>query len=160
MSPASSGDGAASSVADIRKNFYNQLVQMQQLTTNAYQASQLQAQRKWMQPVLGDWSGDVFDLEGLAIPFDRSDNSDDYLKALDPSAPGVLGDLQVAQLQAEWLAVQERAYRARLVSRCRAEQHTASRFYGHGHEAGLYKKSILGSLQGIAANSKNSGSSA
>lgn len=146
---------AAKSVADIRSRFRTQLVKMQQLADKASQASRLTAQRQWMLPDKNGWTGDLFDLTGLEKPFDRSENWKDFKKALDPKNPGVVGDLQVSQLQGDWLAAQERAFRARHMTRCRAEQHSAARLYGHGHALGLYKKSILGYLQGIVGNAKD-----
>lgn len=145
----------ATSVADIRTVFRGLLGKFQSWAAGASQASQLQQQRAWCQPPLNGWSGDVFDLAGLSQAFDRSDNWNDYLAAL-KAGKGVVGDLQVSQLQGDWLSIAERAYRTRLMTRCRAEQHSASRLYGHGHPQGLFKKSILGYLQGIVKSAKNS----
>ncbi len=144
---------APKSVADIRDTFQLQLKKMQQLADDAAKAMRGEEQRPWMTPDKLEWSGDVTDIKTIAKAFDRKQNHEDFVKAI--SGQGVVGDLQVSQLQGDWLATAERSFRARHSGRVRASMHSASRLYGHGHAQGLFKKSILGYLQGIVQNSKN-----
>ena len=143
---------APKSVADIRDTFNEQLLRMQKLAEDAGKSTRGEGQRQWMTPEKKGWSGDVLDIKTIGEAFKRDQNHEDFIKAL--TGNGVVGDLMVSQLQGEWLAVAERSFRARHMSRPRAAMHAAARLYGHGHAQGLFKKGILGYLQGIIKNSK------
>jgi len=93
---------------------------------------------EWYAPEKEGWSGDPFDLEGMAEPFKRSQHEEEFAKAVaDPQSPGVVADLMLSQLQGDILASLERALRARLRTSIRSKMHAAARLYGHGHENGV-----------------------
>jgi hypothetical protein len=143
------------SKAQIRDRFRLQLVALASGADSAYQAATLQGQRRWMSPDLGEWSGDLNDLAGLSKAFDRSEIAQDAKDAVrDAKEPGVVGDMMVSQLQGDYLACQERAYRCRHLTPLRARMHAAGRLKGHGHDAGLFNQTVMNYLTGILRASK------
>ncbi len=140
----------STSVAAIRSRFRAQLTALQTGAKAAYAAALMQAPRRWFNPDPGAWSGDLSDLPGMSAAFDRSDNSTDYQAAIkDGQNPGVVGDLMASQLQGDYLAVLERAYRARHHSSVRCLMHAAARYNGHADPKGLFQQGVLGYLANI-----------
>ena len=93
-------------------------------------------QRTYMTPE--DWNGDPLDVEGLSVPFARTQANQQMIEAMaDQSNPGTTGDVVAASLMISELAVMERAFRVRhTMRRPRAAAHTAARRQGHGSDTG------------------------
>ncbi len=143
--------------SDVRDGFREQLNKLSEVADANHKAAKMEGQRMWAAPELKGWSGDLFDLEGMAKAFDRKEMHEDYLNAIkDAESPGVTGDLAAAQLQGDWLASLERAYRRRHASAVRSRMHAAGRLYGHGHEKGMLKQGVMKWIEGIVKNSKRS----
>lgn len=148
-------DPTIKSVAEVRDRFTDQLKATTKAGANAEQAVQLKEQLQQHQIDKGKWKGDVFDLDGIHDAFDREENEDDVIKAIrDPSEPGTVGDLMVSSLQGDYLATMERAFRARHQTRIRADVHAAARRRGHGHDAGLFQRGVVGYIEGLLKLSK------
>jgi hypothetical protein len=62
---------------------------------------------------------------------------------------GTVGDLAQIQLQGDFLACMERAFRARHQTACQSRIHPGARLSGHGHDFGVIKGSMLGYIKGI-----------
>ena len=73
----------------------------------------------------------------------------------DADAPGVVGDLMTSSLQGDYLAMQERAFRARHLSGVRRRLHAAARRAGHGDDKGLFKRGVLGYVESVLKQSKD-----
>jgi hypothetical protein len=102
------------------------------------------------------WDGDVFNVADMGKPFDRLEHEEDVINAIkDIDNPGVVGDLIASVLQGDWLATQERAFRARHAGKIRAGLHAASRRYGHGHAGGLFNKGLVNYIKQITKVSKD-----
>jgi hypothetical protein len=143
------------SKAEVRKRFSKQIDA--NVTTGKETAKSIQNQQQLAQHVVdkNEWSGDLFDLKGIASAFDRKENAEDMQKiTADAGESGVAGDLIATVLQADYLAVQERAFRARHMTRVRATIHRAGRNYGQGHNAGVFKQGVLGHVTGVLKQSK------
>lgn len=140
--------------ADVRDVFRTQLEKLAENAKNAHQALLLQEQRKWCKPDLQGWSGDPFDLDGMSEAFKRDANHEDFLNALKSDDPGAIGDLAVSQLQGDWLAALERAYRRRYASSVRSRMHAAGRLFGHGHDMGPFKQGVMKWLEGMVQSTK------
>ena len=96
------------------------------------------------------------DLESLSSAFERLENEEDFKNAVsNPSTAGVNGDLIASSLQGDYLAVQERAFRARHSGRIRDATHSAGRRAGHGNDAGVFTGSVLNYIEGVLKASKN-----
>jgi hypothetical protein len=148
--------GLAASVASLGTRFAAQLAALTAAASNNFQASTLQQQRQWDSPDRGTWSGNPSDLVGLSQAFDRTANAQDYKNAVrNTEQPGVVGDMMASQIQGDYLAVQERAYRARLQSSVRCQLHAGARNYGHGHSAGLFQQGVLGYLLNLLKAAKS-----
>lgn len=146
------------SKADIRTTFRKQLEKLAKDAEAAHKAYKLEGQRKWYHPELEGWSGDLFDLEGIAQAYDRQENHEDFLNALqDAQSPGAIGDLAASQFQGDWLAALERAFRRRHASVVRSRLHAAGRLFGHGHEKGPLKQGVMKWLEGLVQNAKGGG---
>lgn len=139
-----------SSVADIRSRFRAQLSALQQSAFAAYNAIAGTATRRWFNPDRGGWSGDLADLVGMSQAFSRDENAEDYQSAMkDGQNAGVVGDLIASQLQGDYLAIMERAYRARHHSALRCAVHAAARSNGHYNSKGLFQQGVLGYITNI-----------
>jgi len=148
----------ATSKAEIRDRFTKQAVDSNTATGKNLEAAAKQSEGRKQHAIdKNEWDGDTLDLENLGKPFDRKEISEDFLEAIkDAENPGVTGDLQVCQMQGDYLACMERAFRSRHATRCRHTMHAAARRYGHGHDAGVIRKGVLGYLEGILKMSKDS----
>lgn len=145
------------SKAEIRKTFRNQLESLAVTGQNIDQASQLRDQRRWTEINKGDWDGDLSKISDLGKPFSREENANDTRDAIrDVNSPGAIGDLMVSQLQGDYLALMERAFRARHQSEVRSQFHAAARRFGHGAPTGVLARGVLGYLEGILKATKNS----
>lgn len=97
-----------------------------------------QALRGWFVPA--GWSGDPLDIDGMAAAFNRGGAGAIYTDAL-YSSNGSSGDAASAKLQSDYLAVRERAYRARHFTRVRSALMAAARRAGQGHVgAGVFAR--------------------
>lgn len=145
----------AQSRTDIREKFRTQTDKLRTDAETNAKAYQLQEQRVWMAPEKGDWDGNLFDLAGLAKPFKRDENHEDYLNACqDKSSPGTANDLIAAQLQGDFLGTYERAFRERHKTSIRTRLHAAGRCFGTGHEKGIAKEGIQGFIKWLVQTSK------
>lgn len=144
------------SVAQIRDRFRAQLNMLVETGDNNHRAAKLETRRSWTMLDKNGWSGDLHDLDGMSKAFDRADNWQDFKDAIkDASAPGTSGDIIASQLQSEYLATQERAFRNRHASPCRLMLHAAARRRGHSHDNGVLKVGVLGYLENILKGANN-----
>lgn len=110
-----------------------------QYAEQAALAARGQSTRGWFVPD-GEWSGDPFDLPGIAYAFDRVAIAEAYQDFFFSPA-GTVGDCLAAKLQSDYLAAQERAYRLRHLTPVRAAAHAATRLRGHADAgAGVFAR--------------------
>ena len=125
------------SKANMDPRFETILREFMQKSKEEYQKRSSVQQQKWFRP--DDWNGDIFDVEGMSAPFDRSAANSDYLAAVsDPSNPGTTGDIVATTTMIDYLAAIERAFRARFMRRPRAMAHMLGRKKGHGTQRGPF----------------------
>lgn len=141
--------------ADIDPNFQKQV---RKRKTDAQQEGQKRKQNEQVQvmmPELGDWSGDLFDWEGISKAFERKKANADYVKATsDAQNPGVTGDLVSTTTQIDYLAIMERAFRARHSSSFpRVVAHQIGRKAGHGGSQGVFNRGALEYVNGLIRQS-------
>src|SRR5690606_22948821 len=118
-------------------------------------AAKLIGTREWHQINKNDWSGDLFDLENIKQAFFREELANDFNSAIkDVTDPGVIGDLILCNFQGEQLAIQERAFRARHMSKVAAELAAAGRKLGQSSATGVIMRGIVGYAEGVAKASK------
>lgn len=117
--------------------FTDRLNSLQQQAGNLAQAYQ-GGQRQWQIPP-GLQGRDLLDVPGLHSPdFDRSAINVNYQTVVQSAAnPGTSGDTMALKLQMDVNAVEERAFRFRHASVCRAIAHMHGRRLGHGG-AGIF----------------------
>lgn len=108
-------------------------------------------QCEWQMPVKNGWSGDLFKWKELDKPFDAKKPNDELEKAIkDPENPGNGGDLVNTNTQIEYLAMMERAFRARhTMTFPRAVAHCSARRNGQSKEGGPLKQSLLKYLEDL-----------
>jgi hypothetical protein len=110
----------------------------------------------WMIPEHNGWTGALFLIESLKKPFDREEHHKDIVTAIsDPESPGTAGDLAAIQLQGDWLAAMERAFRERHKSSLRCMIQASARQKGHNKK--VYEKMLTGYIQRLL--SKGAGGS-
>jgi hypothetical protein len=104
---------------------------------------------KWSVP---DEAKEPLDVPSLHVPaWERNEINQKYSVDVmgDPESPGTVGDIYSLKIQADFLAVEERAYRTRHASLPRASAIAHGRLSGHG--AGSVFSEILISAQEAAA---------
>jgi hypothetical protein len=86
----------------------------------------------------GEWSGRLFDIEGISQCYSRKEHRETFVDCVKGGkASGRVGDLMVTELQGDWLAAAERAFRARHHTLIRAMTHANARRFGHQHGSGV-----------------------
>jgi len=142
---------STSKKSDIDPVFREQCEEHKTQAKDEYDTRKKGEQYKWLMPVKRDWSGDLFDWEGMKSPFDREKSNQWYKEATEsPTSPGRSGDLIITTTQIAYLAVMERAFRARHTyrfPRCVA-QHLGRR-KGHGTKYGAFRWAAIEYVQGI-----------
>ena len=143
--------------SDVDPTMYLQLKEQSvEALAQEYVNRSMQNQFHWHMPQKIKWSGDLFDWSGMHEPFDRNESNKSFVKAIqDPNNPGVSGDLGITTSQIDYLAVMERAFRARHTCRWpRVCAHMLGRRRGHGNEEmGLFKFGVLGAVRGMVKQS-------
>ena len=148
------------STADVRERFQKQVITSGKATANKNkEALQNKGQRTWYVIDKNDWDGVLLGgSDDMGKPFSREEHKDDIAAAFtrnDDAGGGVVGDLIASAIQGDYLGTQERAFRARHCGRVRATLQSAGRKYGHGHDAGILERGILGYIQGIIKIAKD-----
>ena len=115
-------------------------------------------QVKWMMPPKGDWKGDLFKWQEMYHPFDSEDPNKELVEAVsDAKSPGNVGDLVNTNTQIEYLAMVERAFRARhTMSFARGVAHASGRRHGQGGDKGPLKFSVMKYLEDLQKMSAGS----
>lgn len=148
-------DNAPTQKSQLRPVWNDQLQRLIAYANADWQAMQLAAIGMWYQPKIeGQWSGDLFDLQGMSQPFSRDEHEQDFASVMtDPSQAGCAGDLMAIQLQGDMLGSLERAFRERHKTWPRMMVHANARRYGHQHDYGVFRTGFLGYLQFILRQS-------
>lgn len=146
------------SKSDVDPNFTDQIVTLR-TQADAEQKARIKGnQTAWMVPKKGEWSGDLFDREGMAKAFQRDKANADFVAATsDPEAPGMTGDMIVTTLMIDYLACMGRAFCARhTMRRPRAMAHAMGRKKGHGSNRGTLTQAALEYIRGTIQQMKGS----
>ncbi len=149
----------ANAKADMDPVLQKQIKEVQTLSKEESEKRDTGGQVKWLMPDKNGWSGDLFDWQGMAKPFDRSKSNESFIEAIkDPASPGTTGDMIVTTVQIDYLAIMERAFRSRHThSFPRILTHLAGRKKGHGSNTGPLTVSVLEYVRGLVRESKDGG---
>lgn len=131
--------------SQIRDIFLRQVEALTRYAESDRQALLGEGANKFFEPDKGEWDGNVFDLEGLSAAFDREEIYQDFRATV--TEDGYTTDLEITQLQGDFVAAMERAYRSRLCTAVRARCHAAARRRGHANPHGVLIKGLLGYLE-------------
>lgn len=145
MPEGSQGGIKGATKATVNAVFTDRLRDINTRAKQLQNAHQGQHQRPWMVPE--ELESSILDVENLHQPvFDRTDINDQYEQVTkDPKTAGTVGDVISLKLQMDYVAMEERAFRARHTTLCRAMCLAHGRRYGQGHG------SMLAPGQGIEA---------
>lgn len=111
--------------------------------------------RPWNRPDAG-WGGDPLDVPGATGAYDRQEVGANYGALIaDGSNPGTIGDVISVKAQGDYVAVQERGFRARHCTPIRLAAMAAARRQGHGHPRGV----LLGGVYKFAQDALKAGQS-
>lgn len=126
------------SKADMDPKYEKQLRKRKKESKQEYEKRKKAEQAKWDRPE--EWSGDVFDYDGMHTPHDRQKANQDLVKAIStPDSPGTTGDVVVCSTMINRLSTMERAFKVRhTLRRTRAMAHVIGRKKGHGDDKGPY----------------------
>lgn len=139
---------SAKSRGEIKAVFQRSVSELQ--LTAASAASPLEAGGVDDWPVLGEWNGEVDDAAGLTKPFDRAEIGQLYEQCLyDSSAPGTTGDAIALQIQNDYVAAREMAFRDALASPVRRAMAAMARRLGHAESSGIFGNGILRYVQEV-----------
>ncbi len=119
--------------AKVHEVFRKRLVDLRDQAKMMQNAMQGKAQRAWQVPA--DFTGSLLQISKLHEPaFNREPINTEYETATnDPNSAGTSGDLISLKLQLDYNACEERAFRARHVTLCRAMCLGHGRRFGQGH---------------------------
>lgn len=133
MADATSGGKTGVKMGDIHSVFHKRLQELQDQARRAHNAFRGRARHQWQIP--SEYTGSLLNVNLLHLPaFDRTKINDNYEAVTrDPSNPGTVGDVIGIKLQLEYVAGEERAFRARHASYCRTMCLGHGRRYGQGH---------------------------
>ena len=131
--------------ASVHKVFTNRLRDLYEQAKKMQNAQQGKYQRAWMIPT--DMNKSTLDIAAMHEPaFDREEINNEYEQVTkDVASAGTTGDLISLKLQMDYVAAEERAFRARHTTLCRAMCLSHGRRYGQGHGA------LFGGNRGIEA---------
>jgi len=147
----------AKSVSEVRKRFAEQGINALQ-SSASNQVKDVIDHEPPQQPTVSKngWDGDLFNLVGMSQAFERDELDQDFLAVIDPTSPGVSGDLISLSVQGDWLATQERAFRSRHQTQLRSWMHALARRRGHASDAGVIRKGLLHYVENLLQASKAS----
>jgi hypothetical protein len=132
---------------DVRQRFLKQIDRIKYLAQQ-FDSAMINGEKTadWMMPDPNGWDGNLFDVPGMKEPFDRKEHDEDFNEIVKSGvSPGVLADLASVQLQGDFLAAMERAFRERHKSHVRSMIHASARQAGH-HSA-LIDKMLVGHIK-------------
>lgn len=123
-------------IATITSRYSAQQAVLKAQAQSVYLEATNQSERTWHVPDGNGlaWQGDPQDLAGLSHAFDRSEEAATYAASLG-TTEGSVGDAMALKVQHDYLALQERAYRARHMSPIRGVMHAAARRVGHATDS-------------------------
>ena len=99
------------------------------------------AGRPWMVPTT--LTTDIFDIENMSKPFDRSGPNQQYEAEMDKGNASTVATCMGSKVQIDYLGMMERAFRARHASPIRCYTHAASRRKAHGDPQGVHVSGVL-----------------
>jgi len=115
-------------LATIYSRFAAQISNLQTQAGNVSDSIRGLAQRRWRVP--DSWSSGVFNIQGYATPFSRSEINNAYPNFY-TSDGGTVNDAAAAKWQVVHLSSQERAFRLQEQSGIRCAIHASARRKGH-----------------------------
>lgn len=140
---APQGGRTGQSKAKVHEVVHKRLQDLRDQAKKMAQAIQGAEQRKWQVPQ--DFTGNLLDIPTLHEPsFERQDINDEYDQVTkDPQSAGTIGDVISLKLQLDYVACEERAFRARHTSLVRAM------CLGHGRRIGQGSGNLWDNKSGI-----------
>lgn len=136
---------------DVGKLFSKRLTELADFQTKNAAAALNQGPAVWCRPeeITKSYASDAGNKQ-VSEAFSRQEQEKWFDEATkDRKDRGVRGDFMQIQLQGDFLACLERAYRTRHLSSVRSRIHPAARLQGTGHEYGVLRQGILGYITGI-----------
>jgi hypothetical protein len=134
--------------AQIVESFRRRLADLQRYAAGEGDAVNNASPSRWFRP--SDFDESPQNVDAISGPFFRGELYEQFvLSVKDPEAAGTVGDLSLIQLQGDFLACMERAFRARHHSSCRSRAHAAGRLRGHGHPYGVISQGLLRYVQAL-----------
>jgi len=131
--------------ASVSLEFAEQVFRLQQHATNEG-ATIDGTPPLWFRPA--GLTATIFDESATHEALSRAVQEEQFAAAVgDAAAPGTVGDLQLVQMQGDYLASLERAYHVRHRSSVRNRIHAAGARKGHGEETGVIRAGLLGFVE-------------
>lgn len=91
---------------------------------------------------------DLLDIAGITAGFDRENIDTNYAELIqDGTDPGTCGDVISVKTQGDYIAIMERAFRARHATPVRCIAHAMGRRFGHSYDAGVFLGGVLKHVQ-------------
>lgn len=145
MPSAPGGGRKGQTMGRVHDVFHERLADLRLQAQQIQQAIQGAAQRPWQVPA--NFTGSLLDVPELHNPaFNRDEINANYEEVTkDPKNAGTVGDVIGLKLQLDYVACEERAFRARHTTLARAM------CLGHGRRFGQGQGSLWGDKDGIEA---------
>ena len=145
MPEGAQGGKKAAAKGQLLPVFTDRIADLRLQAQRTHNAIQGRHQRRWAVP---EGQESLLDIENLHVPaFDRQELNDQYTELTESvESAGTTADVMANKQQIAYVAVEERAFRARHSTICRAFCHGHGRRYGHG------QGSLLSPAGGITKN--------
>lgn len=140
---------SAKSKGEIKTVFQRSVEELQQTAEAASDPLQGDKTDSW--PIAeGGWGGDVDDVAGMTAAFDRTEIGQLYEQCLfDATSPGTGGDNIALQIQSDYVAAREMAFRDAVASPVRRAMAAMARRLGHSSAAGIFGNGVLRYVQDV-----------
>lgn len=145
MPSAPLGGRTGKTMGKVHEVFHARLSELRDQAKKIQNAFQGKEQRQWQIP--SGYTGSLMDIAKLHEPaFDRQEINTTYETATkDPNNAGTVGDVISLKLQIDYNACEERAFRARHTTLCRAM------CLGHGRRFGQGQGNLWDEVNGVEA---------
>lgn len=132
--------------AKLHDSFTEALTDLASQATDISKGIRGTGQRAWQYPSSLEES--PLAIDKLDTGFDREEINTNYEETIaDGASPGTVGDVVALKTQGDYLAVMERAFRARHATPVRCLAHAAGRRKGHGHAKGIFQGGLVTYIQ-------------
>jgi hypothetical protein len=108
--------------------------------------------RFWMLPTFRGWDGDPHNIPDMAKPFARDEPNQEYIQEITKDVGGKQSIAMGRKIEIDYMAMMERAFRARQAGPIRCTLHSAGRRLAHSEPAGIHQGGVIKWVQNVLSS--------